>query len=119
MLPPRFAHWTAATSAAFLAALSFAAGCGGGERPDSPSTPVTPGPSGVVQVRGSERLGWTQTAPSLDAVRAHTYLVYVDGTPSSVGDVRCSDGGASGFSCSGRLPTMTAGRHVLELAAVW
>jgi hypothetical protein len=45
--------------------------------------------------------------------------MYVDGVPQPVAEVQCSGADATGlFPCSGRLPSMTPGRHTLELAAV-
>ena len=46
------------------------------------------------------------------------YAIYVDGARSEVADVRCSGtAGAAGFPCSGRLPAMSNGTHVLEIAS--
>jgi glucose/arabinose dehydrogenase len=95
-------------SAAFVC-LSLAA-CRG----DSPD-----GGSDQTPLRGGERLGWNQPAASVQELRALTYRLYVDGTLGAFADVRCEetliDGG---YECSGRLPAMTPGRHVLQMSAV-
>jgi hypothetical protein len=69
-------------------------------------------------IRGNERLGWNQTASSLQELRSLTFTLYVDNSRSSLINVRCGDTSTSGaFECSGGLPSMSAGRHVLELAS--
>jgi hypothetical protein len=69
-------------------------------------------------IRGGERLGWDQSGPSQTAVQAYTYVLYVDGTPRTLADIRCTAATGSGYPCSGQLPALVAGAHVLELAAV-
>ena len=98
-------------------------GGGGGDRPPSPTpdrpptSPESPNPPGTV-IRGGERLGWDQSGPSQAAVQAYTYILYVDGTPRTLADIRCTAATASGYPCSGQLPALVAGPHVLELAGV-
>lgn len=75
--------------------------------------------SGAIQIRGGERLGWDQSAGSLEQVRAMTFRLYLDGNLSTLASTSCSDqAGAAGYLCSGNLPIMTAGRHTLEVTAV-
>jgi hypothetical protein len=77
------------------------------------------GESDQTPLRGGERLAWNQPAASVQELRTLTYRLYVDSTPSAFSDVRCDetliDGG---YECSGRLPAMTPGRHVLQMSAV-
>jgi hypothetical protein len=48
-----------------------------------------------------------------------TYILYIDGTARTLTDIRCTTtANGSGYPCSGQLPAMAAGAHVLELAAV-
>ncbi|MGE3507308.1 MAG: sorbosone dehydrogenase family protein [Vicinamibacterales bacterium] len=67
---------------------------------------------------GNERIGWDQAAESLEELGALRYGLWVDGEGDFARDVTCSaliDGLAS---CSGALPTMSPGTHVLEMATV-
>jgi glucose/arabinose dehydrogenase len=83
----------------------------------SPPTP-SPGPNGAETIRGTERLGWDQRAADTAELAVFRYAVYVDGARSEVTEVSCgSTSGTNGFSCSGRLPSLTPGQHTLELAA--
>lgn len=98
--------------------------CGGSDPEPTPSpnpgNPTSPGNDpGVVQIRGGERLGWMQSASSLDVLRAHTFRLWVDGTQATLSDTRCAEvAGAAGYECSGRLPPLAPGRHVLEVTSV-
>jgi hypothetical protein len=106
---------TAATVLTFAVA-ALAVSCGG----DGPESPSVPGDSGVIPITGGERLGWVQPAPSVEAIRAHSFRLFVDGAEASMADSRCSEATlAEGFECSGRLPTMSRGTHTLEVMAVW
>ena len=70
-------------------------------------------------IRGGERLGWDQSGPSQTAVQAYTYVLYVDGVARSLTAIQCTTAAtAGGYPCSGQLPALVAGAHVLELAAV-
>ena len=96
----------------------LAAACGGGESPSPPDS-GTPPPTDTVQIRGNERLAWVQSASSVQDLRTHTYRLYIDGTAAAMSEVQCSESGVpAGYECSGRLPAMAPGRHVLELASV-
>jgi glucose/arabinose dehydrogenase len=88
--------------------------CGGKSNPPAPS----PGTGTGGSITGSERLGWDQAASTADELARLKFAVYVDGKRSAIADVTCGQtAGAAGYPCSGRLPAMTPGSHVLELAA--
>jgi hypothetical protein len=75
--------------------------------------------SNPVPIRGSERLAWNQAADSPQQIKAFTFKIYVDNAASSLIGVAC--GGvatAAGYECSGGLPPMGSGIHVLKLASV-
>jgi glucose/arabinose dehydrogenase len=95
-----------------LMAVGTLAGCGDATDPDSPD------PGGPPTVRGTERLGWDQEAASTEELATLRYAIYVDGVRSVMAGVDCDRTlGTAGYPCSGRLPTMTSGVHILELAA--
>ena len=100
-----------------LLALSLlaAAACGGG---DGESPPSSPPPSGSGDtITGRERFGWTQAASASDA-SVLQFAAYVDGNRMVLQDVACS-GGSGGLECNAPLPSMSPGRHTLELAAFY
>lgn len=99
--------------AAVITCLCLLAACSKG----SPPTPSPGGGSGE-SITGRERIGWDQQAPNSAELATIRYAVYVDGARSEVADVACAGAaGPAGFACSGRLPAMSNGSHVLELAA--
>ena len=70
-------------------------------------------------INGGERLAWNQNADSVEALRALTFRVYLDGKSAALSDIRCNDTHTNtGYECSGLLPAMTEGRHSLELISV-
>ena len=96
-----------------IVASLLAGACGS----SSPPTPSPPG-SGTETITGRERFGWDQTAASATAVAALRFAVYVDNVRSEVSEVSCgTTAGPNGFACSGRLPAMSNGTHVLELVS--
>jgi glucose/arabinose dehydrogenase len=96
-----------------LLTVAISAACGGGDESEQGQGQEP------IPVRAGARLGWDQTASSRDEVRSLTFRLYVDDAQSTLTDVRCADTPtAAGFACSGVLPTMSAGRHVLTLASV-
>ena len=96
-----------------LAVLSLAA-CGSA---GSPSGSPAPG-SGAVSITGRERIGWDQTAESLADLAILQYAIYVDNVRNEIADVSCGSAtGSPAYSCSGRLPTMSIGTHILELVS--
>ena len=107
-------RWSLQCQAAvlLLATLLFTA-CESNNNAPDPS----PGTGTGETITGRERIGWDQAAASAAELSTFRYAIYVDGNRSEVADVTCaSSAGASGFACSGRLPSMTTGSHVLELA---
>jgi glucose/arabinose dehydrogenase len=96
--------------------LALAVGC---ESNDGPPTP-SPGPGSETgeTITGRERIGWDQQASSASELATLRYAIYVDNARSVMADVACaSSAGVAGFACSGRLPSMSNGTHVLEIAA--
>src|SRR5262245_1481513 len=91
-------------------ALAICVACDKNESPDNP------GGGGGGTVSNGARLGWLQVASSLQQAQAMTYQLYVDGSLMPLTAVSCSQG-SGGYDCSGRLPSMSAGRHVLELSS--
>ena len=99
-----------------LMSLLAAAACGGS---DDPSPPSSPPPSGSGDtVTGRERFGWTQAGSVSDA-GVLQFAVYVDGARRVLEGATCAAGSGSGLDCSAPLPSLTAGRHTLELAAFY
>jgi glucose/arabinose dehydrogenase len=97
---------------AVLLVLLITAGCGG-----KPPTPPTPNPGNGDTITGSERIGWDQQAAGTAELATFRYAIFVDGTRSEIAGVSCATSAtAAGFACSGRLPAMSAGSHVLQLA---
>ncbi len=97
-----------------LAVLSLACGSSG-----TPPASPDPGSGGTISITGRERIGWDQPADSPAQLSTLRYAIYVDGERNDVADVSCgATAGASGYSCSGKLPPMTNGMHTLELVAV-
>jgi glucose/arabinose dehydrogenase len=98
--------------ASVLLTLSAVA-CGG-----SPSPPSTGDPGGGAdRINGNERLGWTQTAADSNELATIRYAAYVDNNRSELTDVSCGSPSGGGFSCSSRLPAMSAGTHTIELVS--
>lgn len=96
---------------ASLAFCVLVAGCGGSDENPAPDNPDT----GVPTIRSGSRLFWDQQAPSSQELGTYTYAIYVDGTRGTMSEIRC-DPGSGGYVCSGRLPSMSAGRHTLEVS---
>jgi glucose/arabinose dehydrogenase len=99
-----------------VVSLLAVAACGGN---DGDSPPSSPPPSGSGDtVTGRERFGWSQAASQSDA-SVLQFAVYVDGTRRRLEGVVCTAGSGGNLDCSAPLPSMTAGRHTLELAAFY
>jgi glucose/arabinose dehydrogenase len=74
--------------------------------------------NGAVQITGNERIGWDQPADNTAELSSFHYRIWVDGAASDLTGVSCADtAGASGFSCTAALPSMSQGTHTLELSA--
>ena len=97
-----------------LLLLALFVGCESNTPPPSPS----PGPDpGGETITGRERIGWDQAAADPAELATFRYAIYVDGARSELGGVTCATpSGPAGFPCSGQLPSMSPGSHVLELA---
>ncbi|MEO5897990.1 MAG: PQQ-dependent sugar dehydrogenase [Vicinamibacterales bacterium] len=94
-------------------AVTLASACGG----SSPPTP-SPGNSNGDSITGRERLGWDQKAADAAELASFRYAIYVDGARSEMADVSCATTpSAAGYGCSGRMPSLTNGVHLLEMAA--
>jgi hypothetical protein len=74
----------------------------------------------AIPIRGGERLGWDQAAVSPQALRAHTFNLYVDDVFATFIDLQCTETTRTraGWQCSGGLPSMSPGRHVLTVTSV-
>jgi len=105
------------------------AGCGGGD--DSGSQGGNNGGSGGTGgggggggnqppvVRAGDRLTWDQRADTVQTLRTYTFRLYLDGVRNSLNAVNCaSTAAASGYECTGGLPSMVPGLHSLELSTV-
>jgi hypothetical protein len=91
------------------------AACGGGT--NGPPARAG-GAASANEIFGGERLGWSQSAPNVGSLRSYVFNLYVDGERANLGDTRCGDvADASGYQCSGVLPTMAAGTRTLRVTA--
>lgn len=92
-----------------LAAVS----CGGKSNP-----PPSPGGSDdAIPVTPGQRVGWSQTAPSQDALRAYRFVLFVDEARMPLADANCVPAGTN-FECTAALPSFSAGRHLLQMATM-
>jgi glucose/arabinose dehydrogenase len=100
-----------------ILSLLAAAACGGSE--DDSAPPSSPPPSGSGDtVTGRERFAWTQAGSASDA-SVLQFAGYLDGNRRVLEGVVCSGGNAGTLECNAPLPSMTPGRHTLELAAFY
>jgi hypothetical protein len=63
------------------------------------------------------RLAWSQAAPSQAALNGYGFILFVDGSRMPLSGVSCS-AAATDYDCSAPLPSLPAGAHVLQMAAV-
>ncbi len=83
----------------------------------APSPPDTSSSTPVV-IRGNERLGWDQPAPSAVDLQSYGYALYVDDARFDLQDATCSATLTdAGYPCTTPLPAMSPGAHTLTLAA--
>jgi glucose/arabinose dehydrogenase len=84
-----------------------------------PRTPDSGSSSGDGdRITGNERIGWQQMATTASELAGFGYAAYVDDVRWELSDASCAASpDANGFSCSARLPQMSAGRHTIELVA--
>ena len=105
----RMTRWCRA--GVLLLAIGVAA-CG-----SSPNPPNNPGGGSTGEsIRGTERLGWTQSASSAAELASLRFAAYVDNNRVALNDVNCGASGG-GFECSSRMPSMTPGTHTIELVS--
>ena len=98
-----------------VAALILLAACGD----KKPPTPPPPGPTAET-ITGRERFGWIQAAGSTEDLAIYKYALYVDGQRRVIEGETCTPAaGGTSADCSAPLPTLTAGRHTLEVAALF
>jgi len=87
------------------------------DRKTAPPPPSIEPPAVAERIAGGERLGWDQQAADAHQLATFRYAIYVDGARSDLADASCeTKRAAAGFSCSARLPAMSAGAHTLQLA---
>jgi glucose/arabinose dehydrogenase len=85
---------------------------------DSPQDGGTLPPGSGEPITGTERIGWQQAAATAAELSTFRYNIYVDNVATEMQGVSCGTAPASnGFSCSGQLPPLSPGRHVLEITA--
>lgn len=85
----------------------------------APAPPVVTPPPGSETINGTERIGWDQRAADTAELAAISYVMYVDGTRTPLTAVTCAtQASAAGFACSARLPTLSAGSHLLQIASL-
>jgi aldose sugar dehydrogenase len=86
-----------------------------------PAPPVVQPPATNETINGTERIGWEQPAADGVELAAIGYVVYVDGARTALPGVACASSPTNAtpatFGCNGRLPTLTAGAHTLEIAS--
>jgi glucose/arabinose dehydrogenase len=93
-------------------AMSTVAACDGG-----PASPA-PGSGDAGTITGKERIGWDQQAANASDLAAIRFALYIDGNRVELTGASCVPPATStGFPCSSPLPSMTAGKHTLELAS--
>ncbi|HSL22776.1 MAG TPA: hypothetical protein VK886_14685 [Vicinamibacterales bacterium] len=92
----------------------LAIGCS--ETPKAPDTGGTNGGDGE-RISGSERLGWLQNAPSRQVLDSYDYAAYIDNQRVALAKPACAVFSDGVYDCSTPLPSMTTGRHTLELIA--
>src|SRR5204863_1203228 len=96
-----------------LAAVLFAS-CGGKSAPPPPQS-SGPAPGTVIQITGTERLGWTQSATDMSGLH---FAAYVDGNArSELSGAACTAGQEGAYTCESPLPPLSNGTHSLELVA--
>ena len=100
-----------------LLSLLAAAACGGSDaaipRPRLHLPPDRATPSPAVSASDGPRSASASDAAILQ------FAVYVDGARRVLEGASCTPGAARSLECSAPLPSMTAGRHTLELAAFY
>jgi glucose/arabinose dehydrogenase len=84
----------------------------------TPAPPEVTPPSAGETINGTERIGWLQRAADATELSSVRYTLWVDGARSELTGASCdTTATADGFSCSARLPTLSAGAHTVELSS--
>jgi glucose/arabinose dehydrogenase len=96
-----------------LLCAAASAACDGGSSSSSSSSSSDAG----QPVTGRERIGWTQAALSLSDASLFQFAAYVDGARRALESVTCAPGSGDSVECSAPMPTLTAGRHTIEIVA--
>jgi glucose/arabinose dehydrogenase len=64
-------------------------------------------------------VAWDQPASSASELAQYTYVVYIDGTRTALGNATCGSTAAqTGYPCTAPLPALSVGQHTLQVAAV-
>ena len=94
-----------------LLCAAASAACGGSSSSSSSSSDAG------QPVTSRERIGWTQAVSSLSDAALLQFAAYVDGARRVLEGVTCVPGNADSVECSVQMPTMSPGRHTIEIAA--
>lgn len=98
-----------ASCALAFATLSIACGSASPER-QSPDALLS-----GTHVKGGERIAWSQHATA-EELKAAEFVVFVDDERHMLEDARCDQTSGADHECSARLPPLSSGRHLLEIA---
>src|SRR6185436_13465655 len=83
-----------------------------------PSSEPMAGVPVTGRINGAERIGWDQQAANSDELATLRYLIYIDNSATEVQKVSCTVApGPSGYACTGHIPPMRVGQHVLSMSA--
>ncbi len=83
----------------------------------SDGAPAAPPGSSPTPPAAVTRLAWSQAAPSQSALNGYSFVLFVDGSRMPLAGVSCT-AAAADFDCSAPLPSLSAGAHLLAMAAV-
>lgn len=98
-----------------VCALAQLVSCGGSVASVSPRRPAVE----TVEVTGTERLAWNQSILPDTVLSDYVFAVYVDGKREPMGGVRCAPPERRRISaCTAAFPTLTAGRHTVQVVAI-
>jgi hypothetical protein len=101
---------------AIAAIVTIGVACGG--KDDGSGNDGGSGSRPPVQAPNGARLGWTQSAASQQELNAMTFRLFVDGNQQALSNVTCAPPSGGDSECSGRLPNMSSGQHVIRLATL-
>lgn len=96
-------------------ALAPLVSCGGSVASVSARRPAVD----TVEVTGTERLAWNQGILPDTVLSDYVFAVYVDGKREPLGGVRCAPPQRQRIAaCTAAFPTLTAGRHSVQVVAI-